>query len=178
MPGVHAAALENLGLASIIVRRDAPADILSSLTRLLGVAPPAAPRMARSRDAALIWAGPSQWLFMSRDHAQVEKLAVTLAGLAAVADQSDSRAVLRVSGPRIRDVLAKGCLVDLHPRVFTSGDVASTSIAHIGVHLWQVDDAPTYDLAVFRSMAASFWSWFSASAAEYGYEVAASDGRG
>lgn len=177
-PGVHAAALENLGLASIIVRRDAPPDIASSLTCLLGVEPPTTPRMARGRDADLIWSGPSQWLYLSRNRGQVEPLAATLAGIAAVADQSDSRAVLRVSGPNIRDVLAKGCLIDLHPRAFTTGDAALTSIAHIGVHLWQRDDAPTYDLAVVRSMAASFWSWFAASAAEYGCEFVASDGRG
>ena len=37
-------------------------------------------------------------------------------GVAAVSDQSDARLVLRVSGPRVRDVLAKGVPVDLHPR--------------------------------------------------------------
>ena len=29
----------------------------------------------------------------------------------------------------------------------------------MGVTLWQVDDAPTYDIAVFRSLAGSFWKW-------------------
>ena len=47
-----------------------------------------------------------------------------------------------------------------------------TAIAHIGVQLWQLDDAPTYELAVPRSMAKSFWTWFSASAAEFGLAVA------
>ena len=36
---------------------------------------------------------------------------------AAVSDQSDSRLVLRLSGPRVRDVLAKGVPLDLHPKV-------------------------------------------------------------
>ena len=39
-------------------------------------------------------------------------------------DQSDSRLVLRLSGPRVRDVLAKGVPVDLHPKAFKPGDVA------------------------------------------------------
>ena len=87
-------------------------------------------------------------------------------------DQSDGRALMRLSGSRVRDLLAKGCPIDLHPRAFKGGDVALTTISHIGVHLWQVDDAPTYDLALMRSMAESFWSWLDASAAEFGYSVA------
>jgi sarcosine oxidase subunit gamma len=41
----------------------------------------------------------------------------------------------------------------------------------MGCLIWQGDDHPTFDLAVNRSLAKSFWSWLAASAAEYGYEV-------
>jgi sarcosine oxidase subunit gamma len=47
-----------------------------------------------------------------------------------------------------------------------------TSIAYIGVHLRRVDDGPddeaVFEIMVPRSTAGSFWSWFSASAAELG----------
>lgn len=108
---------------------------------------------------------------MSRPPELVRTLGARLADLAAVADQSDARGVLRVSGPNMRDTLAKGCLIDLHPRAFRPGDVALTSIAYIAVQLWAVDEA-TFDLAVPRSMAMSFWSWLRAPAASYGVEVA------
>ena len=72
---------------------------------------------------------------------------------AAVADQSDSRLVLRLSGPRVRDVLAKGVPLDLHPKVFKPGDVATTLVAYIGVQIDMLDDAPTYQLTAPRSMA-------------------------
>lgn len=171
-PGVHVAALDGLGLASVIARRDAPADRLRDLARVLGIEPPTTPRVAWGRNADLIWSGPSQWLLVSRDPKTARTLAARLAGLAAVADQSDARAVLRLSGPNMRDALAKGCLIDLHPRAFRPGDVALTSIAHIAVQLWAVDDA-TFDLAVPRSLVMSFWSWLRASAAQYGIAVAA-----
>jgi sarcosine oxidase subunit gamma len=119
----------------------------------------------------LIWAGPQQWLAISEDRAAPERLARALEGLAAVSDQSDGRAVLRLSGPKLRDTMAKGCPVDLHPRAFRPGDTALTAIAHIGVQLWQLDEAPTFEIAVFRSMAGSFWRWLSGSAAEFGLEV-------
>ena len=98
-------------------------------------------------------------------------LVAKLKGFASVSDQSDGRAVVRLAGPRVRDVLAKGLPIDLHPTVFGAGSAATSVIALMGVTLWQVDDAPTYDIAVFRSLAGSFWKWLTDSAAEFGYEV-------
>ena len=95
-------------------------------------------------------------------------------GLASISDQSGGRTVLRVSGPRARDVLAKGLPIDLHPRAFAPGSAATSTISLMGVQLWQVDDAPSYDIALFRSLSASFWRWLTASAAEFGYEVTTS----
>jgi Sarcosine oxidase, gamma subunit family len=75
-------------------------------------------------------------------------------------------------GGRARDVLAKGVPIDLHRRVFWAGETAATTVAHIGVQLWQVDEAPTYDLIVPRSLAATFWEWLTESIAEFGYAIA------
>jgi sarcosine oxidase subunit gamma len=79
--------------------------------------------------------------------------------------------VPRLSGPRARDVLAKGLPVDLDPRAFPLGSAATSTISLMGVQLWQADDMPSYDIAIFRSVSHSFWRWLTASAAEYGYEV-------
>ena len=95
-------------------------------------------------------------------------LAPSLVGLAAVCEQSDGRVVIEIGGPRSRAVLAKGLPIDLHPRAFAPGDVALTAASHIAVQLWQVDAAPTYRLAVPRSLAASFRCWLGESAAEFG----------
>ncbi len=46
-----------------------------------------------------------------------------------------------------------------------------SSIALIGAHLWQLDDAPTYEISVFRSMAGSFADFLWSSAAEYGVSL-------
>ena len=69
-----------------------------------------------------------------------------------------------MSGPAARAVLAKGLPIDLHPRAFTPGSAATSTISLMGVQLWQVDDTPSYDLAIFRSVSASFWRWLTASA--------------
>ena len=76
-----------------------------------------------------------------------------------------------MSGPRVRDTLAKGCSLDLHPRAFKPGDAATTPVALIDCQIWQLDETPTYALAVPSSFAESFWDWLTASAAEFGYTV-------
>ena len=88
-------------------------------------------------------------------------------------DQSGSRRLLELRGARIRDVLAKGVSVDLHPRAFRTGDVAVTTASHLAVHLWQVADDPAYRLLVVHTYFDSLWRWLAASAAEYGCEVLA-----
>jgi len=88
-----------------------------------------------------------------------------------VIDQSDSRTIVRIRGPRARDALAKGVHIDLHPRAFQPRDVAMTAVAHVGVHFWQVDAAPTYEFVVFRSFAVAFWEWLVNAAAEFGVAV-------
>lgn len=138
---------------------------------------PEAPHRTSNGKISVSWAGPSRWIFsgtpdeMPSSHKQADDLATSLADIAAVVDLSASLVQLSVSGPRVRDALAKGITVDLHPRAFKTGQVAITSVAHIPIHLWQVADAPVYEIATPRSSAESFWSWLQHSSAEYGLEV-------
>ena len=99
-----------------------------------------------------------------------------LKSLASISDQSGGRTVLRIGGPRARDVLAKGLPVDLDPRAFPLGSAATSTISLMGVQIWQTDDTRCYDIALFRSVSASFWRWLTASAGEYGYEVVGAGG--
>ena len=136
-----------------------------------GVELPATPRASTGGTCDFAWSGPNSWLAVGTGKDLVSDLEQRFAGCAAVADQSHARAVLRVGSRRIRETLAKGCPVDLHPRAFEMGTIATTSISHIGVTIWQIDDQPAYDLLIFRSLAKSFWAWISTSAAQYGLDV-------
>lgn len=161
---------ENLTLAGLAVAKDRLQDLLSAISDVYGVTLPLEPRRVVGKDIAFLWAGPGQWLAVAergpgRD-LEVE-LKPKLAGLAAVVDHSDGRVVVRVSGARARDVLAKGVPIDLHPRAFKTNDVTITHASHIGVILWQVNAQPTYDIAMFRSFSDSFLHWLHASAAEF-----------
>lgn len=139
-----------------------------------GLEQPNGPKRTAADGLTLIGIAPSQWLAIAegqQGRALLSHLSEAVAGLASIVDQSDAKAILKLSGPRVRDVLAKGCSLDLHWRVFTPQDAATTQIALIPCQLWQLDEAPAFELAVPLSYARSFWSWLTASAAEFGYEV-------
>lgn len=163
-----------LAIAHIAARKGKVSEVLEWLAAVSGAVAEDGPRCMRGDGMVLIGCAPRQWFALAEgtgSTSAVARLTDALAGIASVVDHSSGKVVLRVTGPRARDVLAKGCPIDLDPRVFGPASAAATEIAHIGCQLWQVDERPTFDLTVNRSLAKSFWSWLTASAAEYGYEV-------
>ena len=167
---------ERRGLALVqVLARSGREELVAAR---LGLDP--APGLASQTPAGTaLWLAPGAWMVVAEeveDGALCANLRERLRGVAAVVDQSHGRAVLRLAGARARDVLAKGCRLDLHPRVFTPGMCAQTVIAQIGVLLHQCDEIPTYDLYVFSGYALDFLEWLTSSAAEFGYDVNAPDG--
>jgi heterotetrameric sarcosine oxidase gamma subunit len=171
--GVVVSERGDLQLATVVARGDRE-ELAVRLRSAFGLELPAGPRLAAGRGVGLLGLGPRSWLAL-RDGADLlaEDLRHALGEAAAVTDQSDGYAVLRLSGPKAWATFEKGLGVDMHPRAFRPGDSAVTSCAQIGVILWQIDEAPTYEAAVFRSLARDFWHWLSESAAEYGLTVEA-----
>jgi sarcosine oxidase subunit gamma len=172
--GLEIAELASVGLATVMARRGKVAAVKEAIKAAYGVDPVDGAKVSFAGKVMFVGAGPGHWLAVSTEmpHGELAlDLGHSLAGLASVADQSDARGVLRLSGPKVRDVLAKGLPIDLDPRAFQKGDTAVSIINHIGVHLWQTDDAPVYEIAFFRSYSGSFWKWLTDSAAEYGYRV-------
>ena len=165
-PGVQVRARRIGLLASVIARRGAAKTLAATLERELD-----------GDTLTVLGIAPGHWWIESASSARsADDLQTMFVGSASVFDLTDSRVVLEIGGPRIRDALAKMLPIDLHPSVFRTGDVAVTIASHIGVTLWrmadaQTADAPQYRLAVARSYFGSFWRGFVASAAEYGCEV-------
>lgn len=167
-----------LGLATVAARKGQARSLQDRVREAYGVDLPQTSRVVVGRDVSFVGYGPGQWLAVSEtlaSEAMARDLAERLKGLASISDQSSGRTVIRVSGTRARDVLAKGLPIDLDPRVFPLGSAATSTISLMGVQLWQADDTRSYDIAVFRSLSESFWRWLAASAAEFGYEVVAPD---
>jgi sarcosine oxidase, subunit gamma len=120
----------------------------------------------------IVWAGPDDWFIVGpkgQADALATRLREALAGQHhAVTDVSSGYTVLHLSGTPVREVLAQGCPLDLHPRAFASGASAGSHFFKASVWLWQTDDAPVYELLVRRSFMGYVWLMLERCTAECG----------
>ncbi|WP_129775362.1 sarcosine oxidase subunit gamma [Peristeroidobacter soli] len=179
--GVVVQERDELGIASVLARRGQHEALTKRVRERFGIELSPGPRRSAAGGCAFIATGPGAWIVTVEraSNGCVTSLTDALGDLAAISDQSDGQAVLRVSGPKAREALCKIVPIDLHPRIFRSGAVAATVAAHVGATLWRLDDDPSghavFEIAVFRSLAESFWRALSESAAEFGVRM---NGRG
>jgi sarcosine oxidase subunit gamma len=169
-PRLNVAIRDDLTIASFAAAKGMTEAVKAAIRAAYSVELPTTPERIEAKDIAFIWYGPEQWLAVAERATNRDletELKPLLQGLASVVDQSDGRAVIRLSGPKARDVLAKGMPIDLHPRAFKSNGVAITHASHIGVILWQLDGTPTYEIAMFRSFVDSFVHWLKDATAEF-----------
>lgn len=121
-------------------------------------------------DGRLVWLGPDEWLLTSTGtapHLLETELREQLrpAGGTAV-DVSAQRIGLRISGSRAREVLAKGCSVDLHPRAFPAGRSAQTTLGLAGVVLLSLGE-DEFAVLVRSSFAGYLATWLLDASLEY-----------
>jgi sarcosine oxidase subunit gamma len=175
-PGVILAERRPLAMVQVATGAEAGAGLRAGLAAVLGFGPAVAANRAASRSAmSILWLGPERWLVVAPE-TEEGALALRLRGSLGVAefavtDLGHGRTVLRVAGDRARDLLAKGCPIDLHPRSFPPDACAQSLLGHVGVLIHAVDVGPRFDLYVARSFALTAWEWLMESAAEYGCRV-------
>jgi methylglutamate dehydrogenase subunit D len=160
-------------LATVSVRKNQLQALERRVHEVFGLHLPDTPKCVSAGPISFLWAGTGQWLAAGEGEngtAFERRLRDALGKFASISDQSDGRVVIRAGGVRARDALAKGVPIDLHPSAFHAGDAAITTVAYIGLQIWQVDDAPTYEFIVPRSYAVSFGEWLTDAAAEFGIQ--------
>ncbi len=120
----------------------------------------------------LVWVGPDDWFVIGAkgEAAAIEaRLRQALAGQHfAVTDVSSGYTVLHLSGTPVREVLAQGCPLDLHPKVFGPGSAAGSVFFKASVWLWQTDAAPVYEVLVRNSFRGYVWLMLERSTPECG----------
>src|SRR5215813_15057054 len=160
-------------VAMVDVRLGAEAAARPGTAARLGADLPSVPNTWVPAGAGrAVWLGPDEWLLTSTTEApeeleaRVRAVVLPLGG--AAADVSAQRIGLRLTGPRARDVLAKGCSIDLHPRVFRRGSSAQTTLGLAGVVLLALSDAGDEYLVLVRSSFAGYLAdWLLDAALEF-----------
>lgn len=167
--GVQIVAEPFVAMADLRVEPTGPtADAVAAY---LGVALPTSPSWVEGDTARVIWLGPDEWLVTSPFQAPADleaglRAAVGTGG--AVVDVSAQRTTLRLRGEHVRDVLATGCAIDLHPRTFPAGSAVQTTLGLAGVVLLALDETAThYQLLVRSSFARYLATWLLDAATEF-----------
>ncbi len=155
--------------------RGAPGDpaFLNAVETVLGFGLPLEPNtVAEGHGLAALWLGPDEWLVLTppgQEAGLAQALRDALDGQhVAITDVSGGQTVINIGGDHARDVLAKGCSLDLHPRVFGPGRCAQSLIGKAGAIIRQIDDSPSFELIVRRSFAEYLALWLEDAAMEYG----------
>ncbi|UGS37051.1 sarcosine oxidase subunit gamma [Capillimicrobium parvum] len=158
-------------LTQLTLRLAPGGDAASAAAAVLGTRLPAPGAAHSSAEIDVLWLGPDEWLVVAGDgegDRVAQRLAAAVADAhASIVDLSAQRTVIELAGAAARDVLAKGCRLDLHPRAFAAGSCASTELARAGVILHQRSDEPLYRVFVRATFAEYLAEWLLDASAEY-----------
>ena len=131
--GVIAQVREGLGLAKILVRKNAATALAQQVQTHFQCALPTSPRRTCGNDIAVMGIAPGSWLAMRENSGNdfASALKPILGTFAAISDQSDAYCVFRLRGPHVRAALSKLVPIDIHDRAFKEGDVAETIARYV-----------------------------------------------
>ena len=167
--------LEERRPSALLQINGTPPSIMAGagLRSALGLeADPQANHALAGSDVTLLWTGADQWLAVSSEQS-VETLGNAVrTGLGGAdstfTDLSHARTVVRVGGAMARDLIAKGCPLDVDALV--PGDSASSMLGSFNVIIHcRAEDS--FDLYVFRSFGLAMWEWLCEEALEFGVRV-------
>jgi sarcosine oxidase, subunit gamma len=179
----HRAAPDNISISmreiserGMIDLRGSMADkkFMAAAKSALGVELPKAPRTSTAfGDVQVLWLSTDQWLVLT-GRARVTALLADLRRALGIihslaVDVSDMRAIIRVEGAGVREILMKGSTLDLISDEYAAGTVRRMRFAEIAA-LLHVVEHNMIDIYVFRSYADYAWA-FLLKAARKGSEV-------
>ena len=131
---------------------------------------PAACSETGSDATRVLWLGPDEFLVLTPadDARDLPRLLREAIGeeFGSVIDVSAQRTAVSLDGPLTREVLARGCSVDLDPRLSPAGLCVQTLIAQTGVIL-RVFSPTSVGLLVRPSFAPYLADWLIDACAEY-----------
>jgi len=154
---------ERAFLGHINVRGDlVDASFARSAALTIGVDLPSIPNTVHAAgDRGVCWLCPNEWLIICAgddEHRLAQDLRENLRScFSSVVELGGGQTVLRLEGSEAGELLARGCPLDLHPRVFSPGHCAQTHVAKAPALLLALQSG--IDVVVRRSFADYLWLW-------------------
>ena len=155
--------------ASCLNLRGKPADLEGPVAELAGASLPVVANRFERGAANVYWLGPEEWLVTAGTALDAADWRRRLQGAGgSVVDLSAGYVSLQVNGPRVRDLFAKGCTLDLHGKAFKPGDCAQTGMAKCAVLIARESGEHAFRLIVRRSFAEYLALWLRRAGEEFG----------
>lgn len=170
-PGLSVTIRGDLGYINLRGRAS-DAGFVQSVGNVLGQALPIEPNTVSSGQHQVFWLGPDEWLIVTSAAGAADLAGqmqqATAGSHASVNDISGGQIALILQGAKCRELLAKGCTLDLHPNVFTVGDCAQSGLAKASVLLALTDETPTFMIVVRRSFSEYLCRWLAHAGSDEG----------
>jgi heterotetrameric sarcosine oxidase gamma subunit len=103
-----------------------------------GIDLPVLGRVAVATDQLALCVRPARWLLLAppaHSGATATLWSAACARVGAAVDLSSGLAAWHLAGPQVREVLSRGCRLDLDPEVFPAGRAAATIMVQVSVIL-------------------------------------------
>lgn len=143
--------------------------VLAQIERQLSGPLPRSPNRATGQIPRMIWLAPAEWMIIDgpSDWKPLREAACG-AVVAHVADIGEGEVSYEVSGERAVDLIAKGCTLDLHPRVFQVDCTAQSALAQTFVIIEKrAAKEPLFHLYADASYAHHLELWFEDAMVEF-----------
>tara|TARA_Y100001970_G_C14114595_1_gene792841 strand:+ start:262 stop:849 length:588 start_codon:yes stop_codon:yes gene_type:complete len=126
-------------------------------------------KVTMNKETRIIWTAPSTWLVISKKDNIIKNIEKNCdSNDFAITDITHSRAVIQIKGNQAKEILKKGCPLNISE--FEINNSASTIFHGITIIIDFVDNSPdTFNLFTLRSFGESFYHHITDSALEFGY---------
>ncbi len=159
--GLEIKLLAPLSVASVHSRKGKSRELAQAINQLHHIRLHDGPKSSGNAKLEFLGTGPGAWLAVWPTHSaqNIDQLSLETRELASIADQSSAYRIFTISGTRTKALLARGLTMNLNEPGFTTGSVVVSSMAHIGVVVWQTNDSESVMIAVASSLRESFCHW-------------------
>ena len=126
-------------------------------------------KVESNKETRILWSAPKTWFIISKKENIINNIKEKCTDENfAITDISHSRAVIQIKGLQAREILKKGCPLNINE--FKTNNCAGTVFHGISIVVDLIDNNPdTFNLLTLRSFGESFYHHITDAALEFGY---------
>jgi len=126
-------------------------------------------KIESNKETRILWSAPRTWFIISKKENIINNIKEKCTDENfAITDISHSRAVIQIKGLQAREILKKGCPLNINE--FKTNNCAGTVFHGISIVVDLIDNNPdTFNLLTLRSFGESFYHHITDAALEFGY---------